>query len=466
MQKDLADFSVKYALKKGASYAEARLEQIEGSGFILKNGNPEVSGFDSVAGLGVRLLLKNTLGFVAINNLKKEEIKKLIDSSIKLTENSSKIGEKINFSEEPKINFSYEVKQKIKLKDKDPEEKLNILQEVDDEIKDLPGRYLTLSDFLTKKYFVNSEGAKITSKIPRINFVYFLTITEKQKALQRYLQYGSTSGYECLKKWKLTENILNEVKALKNNLKKGVKPPKGVLDVITAPEVTGIIAHESGGHPYEADRIFGREAAQAGESFITPDLLNTKIGSDEVSVVDDPTIENSYGFYLYDDEGVKARRKFLMKNGHINGFLHNRSTAFKMNMKSNGSARACIYNVEPIIRMSNTFILPGNYSEEELIEDIKLGVYIKNFTEWNIDDKRISQKYVGAEAYLIKNGKLSIPVTNPVIELTTKALYSSIDAVGKNLGFVSATCGKGEPMQGIPVFTGGPSIRLRKIRIR
>jgi TldD protein len=274
MQKDLADFSVKYALKKGASYAEARLEQIEGSGFILKNGNPEVSGFDSVAGLGVRLLLKNTLGFVAINNLKKEEIKKLIDSSIKLTENSSKIGEKINFSEEPKINFSYEVKQKIKLKDKDPEEKLNILQEVDDEIKDLPGRYLTLSDFLTKKYFVNSEGAKITSKIPRINFVYFLTITEKQKALQRYLQYGSTSGYECLKKWKLTENILNEVKALKNNLKKGVKPPKGVLDVITAPEVTGIIAHESGGHPYEADRIFGREAAQAGESFITP-FFNT-----------------------------------------------------------------------------------------------------------------------------------------------------------------------------------------------
>ena len=136
-----------------------------------------------------------------------------------------------------------------------------------------------------------------------------------------------------------------------------------------------------------------------------------------------------------------------------------------MHLNSNGSARANNFNVEPIIRMSNTFMLPGTMTEEELIEDIKLGVYIKNFMEWNIDDVRMNQKYVGNEAYLIKNGKIEQPVKAPVIEITTPGLYSSIDAVGNNLQYFAGNCGKGEPMQGLPVFMGGPSIRMRGIRL-
>ncbi|MEK6856454.1 MAG: metallopeptidase TldD-related protein, partial [Nanoarchaeota archaeon] len=101
--------------------------------------------------------------------------------------------------------------------------------------------------------------------------------------------------------------------------------------------------------------------------------------------------------------------------------------------------------------------------EEELIEGIKLGVYIRDFTEWNIDDKRFQQKYVGSDAYLVENGKIKYPVLKPVLELTTPKLWSSIDAVGKNLEYHTGTCGKGEPMQGVPAFLGGPSIRIRNV---
>ncbi|MBA3064122.1 TldD/PmbA family protein, partial [Candidatus Woesearchaeota archaeon] len=222
---------------------------------------------------------------------------------------------------------------------------------------------------------------------------------------------------------------------------------------------------ESGSHPYKADRIIGREWAQAGESFITKEMLGTRIGNEVVNVVDDPTIENSYGFYKYDNEGVKARRKYLINKGLINEFLHNRETAYYMGIKSNGSSRSVNYDRESIVRMSNTFMLPGKYSEEELIEDIKLGIYMKNFMEWNIDDKRINQKYVGAESYLIKNGEIKEPVIRPVIEITTPQLYSAVDAVANNTEYHAGNCGKGEPMQPIPVWFGGPSIRLRKIRL-
>ncbi|MBU3940950.1 MAG: TldD/PmbA family protein [Nanoarchaeota archaeon] len=463
MQKDLADFAVKYLEKKGASYSEARFMHVDSSNFLLKNGNPEYSDFGSSSGLAIRFIKNNVLRFCSTNILEKNKIKSLVDSSLKLSKPN--ISEKTEFSDFQKQKEKYVVKQKKKLADMPPEKKLELLKELDSNFKDLIGRYFTIEDVLIKKYFVNSEGTKIESEIPQIGFLYYLTLGEKEKTIQRYLQYGSSSGYEILKKWKLTENITQEVKALKDNLLHGIKPPKGKIDIIAGPEVTGIACHEAAGHPYEADRIFGREGAQAGESFITEEMINTKIGSGIVTVVDDPTLPNSYGFYKYDDEGVKARRKVLIKNGLINEFLHDRETSKKMRLKSNGSARATTTSVEPLVRMSNTFMLPGKQKEEELIEGVKLGVFIKNFMEWNIDDKRFNQKYVGNEAYLIKNGKLDKPVLRPSIEISTPALFSSIDAVANNLKLFAGTCGKGEPMQGIPVTMGGPSIRLKGIRL-
>ena len=465
MNIDLADFTIKYLEKKGASYAEARLEHHNSNSFVLKNGNVEVSGFGTASGLGIRFLIENTLGFATVNKLDKEEIKKTIDNSLKLTKRAVKLTEKTTFSVEKPIKIDYKVKQKIKLDSQDQSEKLKLILDIDKKLKQLSGRYFSYSDTLSNKYFTNTEGTSINFEIPRVNFFYFLTIRENNRSIQRYLNYGQSSGLECHKTWQLEKNILEEVKALKINLNKGISPPKGKIDIVAAPEVTGIAVHESGGHPYEADRIFGREAAQAGESFINQDMIGKKIGSDVVTVVDDPTVENSYGFYLYDDEGVKAKRKFLMKNGKINEFLHNRSSSIQMHLNSNGSARANNFNVEPIIRMSNTFMLPGTMKEQELIEDIRLGVYIKNFMEWNIDDVRMNQKYVGNEAYLIKNGKIEQPVKSPVIEITTPGLYSSVDAVANNLKYFAGNCGKGEPMQGIPVFMGGPSIRLRGVKL-
>ena len=249
-------------------------------------------------------------------------------------------------------------------------------------------------------------------------------------------------------------------------LEKARSPPPGKIDLIIGPQVTGIAVHESTGHPYEADRIMGREAAQAGESFVKPEMLGTRIGSELVTVVDDPTIEGSYGFYLYDDEGVKARRRFLMKNGIINEFLQNRETAAKLGVKSNAAARASRYSLEPLVRMANTFMLPGDSTLEEMIKETKLGVYMKRFQEWNIDDRRFNMRMVGSEAYLIENGEIKHPVWRPTLEITTPKFYESITAVGKDLEFWAATCGKGDPAQGVPVWIGGPSVKLKEIQVR
>jgi len=465
MDIELANFALKQAMKF-SSYAEIRLEESSGDSFLLKNGILEEAGFEQSLGLSIRMIVNGASCFASLNNITKERIKRLVQEAKKV---KSRLNKKLELSEESIQKREYEVRQNIKLEDVSAEEKLGALFDIEKLVSgtktDVPGRHFFLSDWVTNKHYANSNGTVIKAKIPRVNFSYYITIKANGKLSQRYWQYGATGGFEKVKQWNLPKLIEEEINAAKQNLIKGINAPAGKIDVVVAPQVTGIIVHESTGHPYEADRIMGREAAQAGESFVTKQMLGTRIGSNAVNVVDDPTVPNSFGFYLYDDEGVKARRKLLIKNGIINEFLHNRETAKSFGMKSNAGARAVTFDREPIVRMSNTFMLPGNFTEEELIEGVKNGVYIKNFMEWNIDDKRFNQKYVGAEAYSIKNGRIGQPVVKPTLEITTPKLYSSIDAVAKNVEHHAGSCGKGEPMQAIPVWFGGPSFRMRGIML-
>lgn len=470
MYEEVADFSVDYLLKRGASYIETRLENSVNNTVVVKNGVPQISEFNHVHGLGIRFILKDALGFVSTNRLEKAKIKEMLERGIKTTKKSLKTSEKVKLANDEANEFKYEIKQRISLENTGTDERLSILMDAEKELErvgvKLPTRYLQLSDNISEEYLVTSEGTRVTSIVPKVSFFYLITINENKRTAQRYWVYGGTGGWEVAKKWEISKILCEEAKAMQQNLRFGVSPPKGDIEIVVAPQVTGIMVHESAGHPYEADRIFGREAAQAGESFITKNMIGYKIGSDIVNVADDPTIEGGYGFYLYDNEGVKARRKYLIKEGKINEFLHNRETAAAMGVKSNGSSRAVDYDKESIVRMSNTFMLPGDYSERELIEDIKLGVYIKNFMEWNIDDKRLNQKYVGAEAYLIRNGEIKEPVINPTIETSSLKLYKAVVGVGNNVEYHAGNCGKGEPMQAIPVWFGGPSVKFKGLRLR
>lgn len=466
---DLADFAIRALREKGASYAEAKFQRVEANSFLVKNNALDLSSFDEAKGIGIRFLYQGRMGFFSTNALEKKKIISGITEAIaraKLTTRS----EKSEFSEEKAHTATYAVKQKIKLMETSPEKKIGLLLDAERSMRavkaSITSTFLHYHDAVEENYYVNSEGSFIRSTLPRAAIDYVVSVMEKGKLNQRFWAYGGTGGFEMIAKANIPEILQREVEAMSSNLRHGKPCPKKVMDVIVGPQVAGIIAHESCGHPHEADRIFGREAAQAGESFISMSMIGRKIGSDAVSIVDDPAVEGSQGYYLYDDEGVEARRKFILKEGRITEFLHNRQTAKMMGLHSNGSARANGFDKEPLVRMSNTFFLPGEQSEEELIEDVKSGILMNNFMEWNIDDRRENQKYVGSEAFLIKNGEIICPVIAPVIEITTQQLYPAIDACGNNLELHVGDCGKGEPMQGIPVTLGGPSLRIRGIRVK
>jgi len=472
MEEEIVDYALEYAQGKKVEYAEARaLSQIQDR-LILRNGVVEAytSAIDS--GFCVRIIANGGIGFASTNKWSKEEAKTIVDLAFKYAKSANR-KDKLRFAEEKGVVKKWSVVQKKKIENVAPEDRISTLTEVDKALASCGVKVAaTISqcsiDLITK-YFVNSEGSRISSFVPKIGAYLFITVAEQGKTEQAYEQFGYSGGWEAFGVWKMEEKMVHNANVLRDVITKAKAVKPGNMDLICGSEVTGIAAHESCGHPMEADRILGREMSQAGRSFIYKGgeyWIGTRIGSDAVTVADDPTIENSYGYYLYDDEGIKARRRFLYKDGIINEFLHNRESAAKLGARSNGSSRSINYDREPIVRMANTFVVPGKSTEEELIEDVKEGVYMKSFTEWNIDDRRFNQRYVGKEAYLIKNGELQHPVARPVIETTTLKFWSAVDAVSKKVEYDAATCGKGDPGQGVPVYTGGPCMRLREVFVK
>ena len=467
---DLVDFAVEHAGKKGATYAEARYEAQTSETFVMKNGVIDALSYGDDQGIGVRVLAGGSLGFCATNLLTKAEVRATVDAAIKIAK-ATKRKDPIVFAGEPSVVSNWSVPEERRLQDVSVEDKIEELRHIDRELVDLklkmPARYMLSTNARISKYLANSEGSRIRSYSPRVRMYFYLTLMKGNDAEQCYRNYGWSGGWEALKEWNTLENVLGEARTCQNALDHGTKSPEGKMDLVVGPPVAGIMAHESCGHPTEADRVLGREASQAGKSFISPDMIGEKVGSPAVTVVDDPTVEHAIAYYLYDDEGVRARRRYLYKGGKVTEFLQNRETAAALRTRSNGASRATNYDREPIPRMANTFVEPGDWSPDEMIEDVKRGVYMKTYMEWNIDDKRFNGKYVGREAYMIENGVVKGPVRKTVVELTTPMVWGSVDACGKDLDLTEAGfCGKSDPGQALDACLGGPTMRLRNVYLR
>jgi TldD protein len=472
MDREIADYALDCARSKRIQYAEVRANSQQRDALLLRDGNLETYRSAVDSGFCVRIIADGGIGFASTNKWTKEEARETVDLACKYAK-SAKRRDKLIFKGEKGVKTRWTVEQKKKVENVPPEDRISTFMDVHKALASCGVRVAATEASctvdLTTKYFVNSEGSQISSFVPRIGAGVFISVVEQGRTEQASEQFGFSGGWEAFRGWSIPEKMVHDAKALKAVITKAKPVRPGDMDLVCGSEVAGIAAHESCGHPMEADRILGREMSQAGRSFIYEGgqyWLGKRIGSEAVTIVDDPTVEHSYGYYVYDDEGVKARRRYLYKKGVINEFLHNRESAAKLGTESNGSSRSINYDREAIVRMSNTFVLPGGLSEEELVEDVGHGVFMKSFTEWNIDDKRFNQRYVGREAYLIEKGELKGPVARPVIETTTPKFWTAVDAVSRNVEFDAATCGKGDPMQGVPVYTGGPCIRLRGVYVK
>ena len=221
--------------------------------------------------------------------------------------------------------------------------------------------------------------------------------------------------------------------------------------------------HESVGHALELDRVLGSEAAFAGTSWVSAtDRGALRYGSPRVTVTADATTPYALGTFGYDDEGVAAGSAPLVRDGVLTGFLTDRVHAAAIGERSNGTSRADSWGAQPLIRMNNVSLAPGEGGLDDLVGDTADGVLLLTNRSWSIDDRRLDFSFGCEAAYEIVNGRLGRLYRNATYSGRTPVFWGSCDALGADVRVWGVpNCGKGQPLQVARVGHGAPTGRFR-----
>ena len=459
--KDLAEKAVDYASNLGCQYCDIRAENNQVKSFEIENSEIEYSSTKNDLGLGIRVLNEGAWGFFSITNpLSLDNVKDGVNEAIKtaLSYSSKKKHKSIiveSDAVEKKIDFQVKIKPTI-------DEIVKIGYDCDKIIlqnKRVIKSQVSIGYNTVSKYFVNTEGSKIAQNFTDV--VANLSATAHENGLTQTVNIteGGRGGIEKLSSEKDIKEVAEFISKKASQLI-DAKPAKDEkATVVMNPDFVALLTHEILGHPSEADRVLGKEMAWAGGAWWAG-KLNEKIGSNNLNVFDDPTIEGTLGCYQYDDEGNKARKTNLVENGVLSNHMQSRETAEIFHTKPSANMRATSYRYMPLIRMACTCIDKGDWNPEEMISEVKSGYLVSNMKIPSIDMKRYNWSISCQFAQKIENGEVTDLLRDVIVLGTAPDFFKSIDACGNDFTVRPITnCGKGDPMQLMVMGNGGPSVR-------
>ena len=314
------------------------------------------------------------------------------------------------------------------------------------------GIYLDRNSVFT---FRSSLGADITYDYQTCGVALRCSMAEGEKKFSAAWQRGCTRFEELQG---LTEEIRASMQEQAAFMRESVPVVAGKYPVVLSPEAAGVFAHESFGHKSESDFMLSDEAMRQEWQ------LGKKVGSSILSIAECGEYPGS-GYVPYDDEGTRARKNYLIKNGILAGRLHSGQTAAALGEALTGNARAIDCTFEPIVRMTTTYIEPGDMTFEQLIAPIQKGYYIKTISHGSgMSTFTIAPRL----AYEIENGHLGKPTQISVITGSVFETLGLIDGLSDELtllSFVTGGCGKMEQM-GLPVGFGGPCVRVSEMNVQ
>jgi TldD protein len=247
--------------------------------------------------------------------------------------------------------------------------------------------------------------------------------------------------------------------------------PAGSHTLVLDGEQLALQVHESVGHATELDRVLGREASYAGTSFLSPtDAGSLRYGSPLMQITADATLSGGLGSFGWDDEGVAAQPTPIVRDGVLAGFLSSRETASEIGLeRSGGCMRAEGFARQPIVRMTNVSLEPGDAgSLEDLIAATDRGIFMSTNRSWSIDSRRLHFQFGCEVAHEIAGGQLGRLLRNPTYAGVTPRFWAGLDAVCSRpewrlWGVLN--CGKGEPGQSMHVSHGAAPARFRDVEI-
>ena len=446
------------ALEKGGDYADLFFEHTYNNSIALRDGTVNRAASNIDFGMGVRVLSGDQTGYAYVENISLQDMLNAAKTAARIA-NSSAGHSPVDLTEDKIANNYYKVQtawDTIAINDKIP-----YLQKLNDSVfakdKRVHKVLANLSDSTSHIFFCNSEGQCYYDYRPMVSLGVSCIMEENGKIENSYASRSFRMGAEFL-----TDNLINELAtevvdktALLFN---AVKPKGGEMPVVMGAGGSGILLHEAIGHAFEAD--FNRK-----KTSIFSDKLNKKICNENINVIDDGTITFNRGSVNIDDEGIPGQKTYIVKNGVLNSYMHDRISAKYYGVQPTGNGRRESFRLMPIPRMRATYMEPGNVTEEDIISTVKKGIYASNFTNGQVQIGAGDFTFFVKDGYLIENGKLTHPIKDiNIIGNGPKAL-ADITMVGNNYKMDNGTWTCGKDGQSCPVTCGMPSALVSKLTV-
>lgn len=428
-----------------ADYVEIRLEESETSRLHYRGRTLEEITANHHIGGNVRALVAGGWGFVSFNNLNQ------LGAKVELAVSQARLVGKETSRLAP-------VKPEVYIDKKSLPQfppltaKKQLLDSYNELIWATPHvqtSFMTYSDGWKHVILATTEGSYIEQKRPDVTFRVTAVARDGGEVQQANLSEGSPGDFSAI------SNLHSQIKEIAQRAVAMLSAPTvkgGEYTIILDPILAGVFVHEAFGHLSESDFVYENPRLQ--EIMV----MGRRFGGKHLNIVDGALIPNLRGSYLYDDEGVPASKSYLVREGLLVGRLHSRETAAKMGEKTSGNARAFNYRFPPIVRMTNTIIEPGQASFDELIGDIKEGIYAKNWYGGTTSMEMFT--FSAGETYMIRNGKVAELLRPSILTGNVFTTLEQIDAIGNDLGMnQGGGCGKGGQVP-LPVSNGSPHIRI------
>jgi TldD protein len=432
-----------------ADYLEIHLEESRSSRISYRG--REMDSVDMATSIGgnVRALVKGGWGFASFNNI--DNLKVRIDQAIQQARFIN--GEKIDLAEIRPVIETVPARIIVDPSSIPLAEKKTLLDRYNDIIWNTPGMKtsnINYGDSSRRVILVNSIGSHIEQERSDVTLRLTAIATKDNDVQQVGLSTGSLGDFSKI------SHLDHEVEEMSHRAVQILSAPHikgGEYTVVLDPILAGVFVHEAFGHLSESDFVYEddrmREIMTLGKVF----------GSKDLNIIDSAADPGLRGSYKYDDEGVPATRTYLIHEGKLVGRLHSRETAAKMGEKPTGNARAINYRHPPIVRMTNTYIEPKSMSFNDMIADIKEGVYARNWHGGTTSMEMFT--FSAGEAYMIRNGKIAEPLRPVVLTGNVFTTLKNIDAIGNDLDMnEGGGCGKAGQSP-LPVSNGSPHIRIR-----
>lgn len=444
-----------------ADFTEVRIVESTSTAIQIQDGRGSKLASSHVLGAGIRVLKDGIWGFSSLEN---PEDRDSIYSGMKSAFELTIAGDK-RWKERREIAKVSPCQRILRAKvEIDPRsipfgEKLEKLMELERGAKkyaprEIVNTVLNYGDLWVREIISNSLGTHIVQEKIKLRLSLVVTAFRKGVRQSSHKSVAGSKGFEIIEG--LTpEKFSHRVASRAVELTSAQEPPSGKFPVVLAPSVVGLFTHEAVGHNAEADSIKSGNSILAGKK-------GKLIASPKVTIVDDPTFKDAYGSYAYDDEGVEAGKTIIIENGILKSFLHNIETAQWFNETPTGNARAAGYASPPLVRMSNTYVLPGEVSVEEIFDTIKRGIFVEDVGFGGyVFPERGQFMFNANSSFLIENGKKTKLLRNVSLSGLTLEVLSNIEEVSKefSLSGEGGTCGKDG--QGVSVDDGGPYIKVK-----